>query len=80
MTTIEAAPNLVKPELKEFIENKINSYAERIKILPQRADRLALGELEFYIALRNVISFPRQIFSFSFLTLPKSLLAYVTIN
>lgn len=48
---------VVNQQLESFIEKKINHYAERIKSLPQRADRSALGELEFYIALRNVILF-----------------------
>ncbi|MEN9917232.1 MAG: hypothetical protein RLY40_1164 [Pseudomonadota bacterium] len=52
---------IVNQQLEDFVENKINYYAERIKSLPQRADRSALGELEFYIALRNVTSFPNDI-------------------
>lgn len=58
--TIESTLSLTENDLKEFVENKINHYAERIKTLPQRADRSAFGELEFYIALRNVIAYPNN--------------------
>lgn len=51
---------VINQDLLKFVDDKINHYADRIKSLPQRADRSALGELEFYMALRNVISFPNN--------------------
>lgn len=44
-----------KEEVLIFVENKINNYAKRILEQPDRADRAAMGELDFYVSLRNVI-------------------------
>ncbi|MGF7218131.1 hypothetical protein GGR92_004308 [Spirosoma lacussanchae] len=40
-------------ELLEFVENKINEYAQEILTGKDRVDDMALGELLFYQALRR---------------------------
>ena len=42
-------------DLLAFIEEKINFYATSIPENQDRADRAALGQLNFYISLRNVV-------------------------
>jgi len=44
-----------KEEILDFVEYKINNYAKRILEQPDNADRAAMGELNFYVSLRNVI-------------------------
>ena len=44
-----------KKEILDFIEDKINNYAKRILEQPDKADRSAMGELSFYVSLRNVV-------------------------
>jgi hypothetical protein len=41
--------------LAQFIEDKLNHYAETIVTGNQKMDEHALGELYFYMALRRVI-------------------------
>ncbi len=43
-------------DLKKFAEDKINSYAQMIIEGKDRADELALGELQFYMALRRTLN------------------------
>ncbi|NEP84362.1 MAG: hypothetical protein F6K39_43390 [Okeania sp. SIO3B3] len=43
-------------DINEFIEDKVNSYAEKIKTGSAKIDELALGEMTFYMALRRVIA------------------------
>jgi len=43
-------------EIMQFIEDKLNSYAEKIKDSSARSDEHALGELTFYMALRRVLA------------------------
>lgn len=43
-------------DLKSFVEGKINHYAEMITAGKDKADDLAIGELQFYIALRRIIN------------------------
>lgn len=42
--------------LIEFIEKKLNAYAESIRQGGAKIDELALGELTFYMALRRVLT------------------------
>ena len=42
--------------MEDFIEGKLNKYAERIIKRSDRSDEMALGELSFYMALRRVIN------------------------
>ena len=42
--------------LDSFIENKLNTFADRIKDGSDRVDEHALGELTFFMALRRVLS------------------------
>ncbi len=42
--------------LETFIEAKINHYAQMIIDFTEKGDDLALGELNFYIALRRVLN------------------------
>ena len=42
-------------DLLVFIDDKINHYSSGIPENPDRADRAALGQLNFYISFRNVI-------------------------
>ncbi len=46
--------------LLKFVEDKINGYAQRILDQPDRADRSAMGELNFYVAFRNVLKASRD--------------------
>ena len=41
--------------MEEFIENKINSYAQNIIDKGDKYDQLSLGEIGFYMSLRNVL-------------------------
>lgn len=41
--------------LEKFVEDKINHYAKMIINFSEKGDNLALGELNFYIALRRVL-------------------------
>jgi len=41
--------------LEEFIENKINSYAQDIIDKGDKYDQLSLGEISFYMSLRSVL-------------------------
>ncbi len=43
-------------EVTQFIEEKLNAYAEKIKSGSARTDEHALGEMVFYMALRRVIA------------------------
>ena len=69
--TTSAVEQLTKAEKKaqekakrkaliKFADDKVHSYAQRILDTPARADRSAMGELNFYIALRNVLMFNDQ--------------------
>lgn len=49
------AETKAKKDFLKFIEDKINGYAQRVAEKPDRADRSAMGELNFYVALRNVV-------------------------
>jgi hypothetical protein len=40
--------------ISDFIEGKINDYAEKIVHHSDKADELAMGELTFYMAMRRV--------------------------
>lgn len=42
--------------LDQFIEDKINHYAQMIVEHKDKADDLALGELNFYVTLRRVMT------------------------
>ena len=42
-------------ELIDFAEEKINSYANGITKNPDKADRAAMGQLNFYVSFRNAI-------------------------
>jgi|694.fasta_scaffold78756_2 hypothetical protein len=44
-----------KQELIEHVEAKINDYAQRIIDASDKGDDSALGELNFYMALRRVL-------------------------
>ncbi len=44
-----------KEELIQFVEDKINSYAQRIIDASDKADDSALGELIVYTGLRRVL-------------------------
>ncbi|MEI6411193.1 MAG: hypothetical protein WCR52_17525 [Bacteroidota bacterium] len=41
-------------DLIQFTEEKINHYAQMIVSHPDRADELAMGQLQFYMAFRRV--------------------------
>ena len=41
--------------LEEFIENKINTYAQDIIDKGDIYDQLSLGEISFYMSLRSVL-------------------------
>lgn len=41
-------------DLAQFIEQKLNGYAEKIKLGTAKMDELALGEMTFFMALRRV--------------------------
>ena len=41
--------------IEEFIENKINSYAQDIIDKGDKYDQLSLGEIGFYMSLRSVL-------------------------
>ena len=43
-------------DMDQFIEDKLNTYADKIKKGSAKVDELALGEMTFYMALRRVIS------------------------
>ncbi len=43
-------------DLEKFVEDKINNYAQMIIDGKPRADELALGELQFYMALRRMLT------------------------
>jgi len=43
-------------DLTNFIEEKLNKYAQKVIESGAKADEHALGELTFYITLRRVIS------------------------
>lgn len=40
--------------LSDFVESKINDYAQKIVEHKDKTDELALGELTFYMAMRRV--------------------------
>ncbi len=42
--------------LKQFVEEKINHYAQSIVTGTDKQDQWALGELQFYMSLRSVIN------------------------
>jgi hypothetical protein len=42
-------------DLQHFIENKLNYYADAVIKGNEKIDEHALGELQFYMALRRVI-------------------------
>ncbi|AHJ31069.1 hypothetical protein PN465_18115 [Nodularia spumigena CS-584] len=44
-----------KEELLTFVEEKINSYAQQIINSSDKGDDSALGELNFYMALRRIL-------------------------
>lgn len=44
-----------KEELLQFVEEKINSYAQRIIDANDKADDSALGELIVYMGLRRIL-------------------------
>ncbi|NEP44893.1 MAG: hypothetical protein F6K35_39005 [Okeania sp. SIO2H7] len=44
-----------KEEFLQFVEDKINSYAQRIIDSKDKTDDLALGELTVYMALRRIL-------------------------
>ena len=41
--------------MQEFVENKIDKYAQAIITGSDKKDALAFGELSFYMALRRII-------------------------
>ena len=41
--------------MEEFVENKINSYAQKIIDGSDKRDAHAMGELKFYMALRRCL-------------------------
>jgi hypothetical protein len=43
-------------ELKEFIETKLNEYAQKIVKGSEKSDELAFGQISFYLSLRRVLS------------------------
>lgn len=43
-------------DLIQFTEEKINHYAQMIVSHPDRADELAMGQLQFYTAFRRVLN------------------------
>lgn len=43
-------------DMNEFIEKKLNNYAEHIIKGSSKPDELALGEMVFYMALRRLIN------------------------
>ena len=44
------------PDLDQEIENKLNTYAQKIVTGGSKVDEHALGEITFYISLRRVLS------------------------
>jgi hypothetical protein len=42
-------------DLAKFVEQKVNTYAEKIKAGSAKIDEHALGELTFYMAYRRVL-------------------------
>lgn len=42
--------------IDQFIEDKLNSYADKIKSGSAKFDEYALGEMSFYMALRRVLA------------------------
>lgn len=42
--------------LNEFIETKVNEYAQKIVKGSDKSDELAFGELSFYLSLRRVLT------------------------
>ncbi|MGB3532667.1 MAG: hypothetical protein WBA13_04025 [Microcoleaceae cyanobacterium] len=44
-----------KEELLQFAEDKINSYAQRIIDTSDKSDDSALGQLNYYMALRRIL-------------------------
>lgn len=40
----------------EFIESKLNAYAENIKTGSAKVDEYSMGEMAFFMALRRVIA------------------------
>lgn len=42
-------------DLQQFVEDKINRYAQMIVDHRDKADELAMGQLQFYIAFRRVL-------------------------
>jgi len=44
-----------KEELLQFVEEKINNYANKILTATDKGDDSALGELNVYMALRRVL-------------------------
>jgi hypothetical protein len=42
--------------LNELIEEKLNHYAQKIVTGGRQSDELAVGEINFYIALRRVVN------------------------
>jgi hypothetical protein len=43
-------------ELTNFIETKLNEYAQKIVQGSQKSDELAFGQISFYLSLRRVLS------------------------
>ncbi len=41
--------------LQQFVEDKINHYAQMIANHKDKADELAMGQLSFYMAFRRVL-------------------------
>ena len=42
-------------DLSKYIEEKLNAYAEKIKMGSAKVDEHALGEIRFYMAFRRVL-------------------------
>lgn len=43
-------------ELSQFIETKLNRYAERIVESGEQLDEYAFGEMSWYLALRRILA------------------------
>lgn len=43
-------------ELSQFIETKLNKYAERVVTSSEQIDDYAFGEISWYLALRRVLA------------------------
>lgn len=43
-------------ELSQFVETKLNTYAERVVASGEQIDDYAFGEISWYLALRRVVA------------------------